>query len=1388
MLKRRWIHHTWPALLGLALTAGASTEYVAAQISPAATKAEDIAKPVRQASHLETYHAPDGSNYFALSLMPQQAIPAAEARDVVILFDTSASQSGVYRDKALAALRDLTATLGEKDRVALYSVDVNAVPMTTALVSPKSPEFAAALGKLQQRAPLGSTDMGEALNAAAEVLAGGNAPKRVVYIGDGQNSAGLGGEDLHKTLDKLIDQRVSVSSYAVGPDSNNAFLASVSNLTGGALVIDSETITAQQAAQIMQGIVTETVLWPTEVKLPKGIAKLYPGKLPPLRTDRDTIVIGEGKLDQPFEVAVTADSSGKPVELKWSVAPNKSSDDNAYLAQLTKVSAQDNGYGLPTLGTEGLKEARFMVNQGAHDLLKLSRQAISSGRKDQAKLLVKESLRRDPGNPEAQALDNAIEKGGVIPVSAQLPGAVGVPSNDLRLVRQPEVLPDFAPGLLGNVEQRIDLIEQKLRGEVLQGMNNARGLLGSDPIRAELELKQLLERVEATPDLRATARSELRETLTRAIREAQTRVVDFDANRLEILQRTQAAQERKQALDMVLTQQARVKQLMERFNALLAEGRYRDAELRAALQAYQIEQIPTTSNAVRYAFLRGAYADYERTRYEKRRALVESYMSIERSSIPTSDDPPISYPEADFWRDITARREKYKSVDLRETGSAEALINKRLDEEISFNLNQNKLEDIVEQIRTEKRIEVQLDRMALEEAAFDTATPIDKVILNTKLRSALRLVLNDLGLSYVIENDVLLITTKTAQENKQVVKVYPVADLVVPITNGGGINPFALGGGFGGGGPGAFGGGGGNGQGQGINGFGGAGAGGGGFGGGGGGGGFFNVPDPIVLPQAGDAGLQAMAVPDNLTLKKAPAPQQLAPAPQPAPQRGVDLVEEENLVAKQMQHKPTRINLDVPANGDYDAAWDKHFEGRVKLVAGEKDSIRMMAAFRQDADIRETTRLLMNEQQYKQVAAMIRAALRNGYSQPWMYETLGLAMIADDQPLVEIERALMSAVDYAKTPNDILMVAIYMSRTEGLKPRALKLLKLVSQRAPDLAEPYQLALHLGEQTGNLDAIEWSSLGILSKACTREQKSLEGEAKRLALSTLETLKKQGQDKDVFRFEKALQKALQRDLVVRVTWTGDADIDLMVEEPTGTVCSMSTPRTISGGVLTGNTGTVKQARNGLGSFSEEYVVPEGFAGTYRVMLKRIWGQVTAGKVHVEVITNQGTEHAVVKSETIPLGEKPALVILELKEGRRLEKLDEAQIQVAAADQIKVGQMILAQQLAALPGTAGSSGAANVPGNGSNNIPNNLFPFFNRGAVGYMPVITTLPEGANMSAQAVVSADRRYVRITATPLFSTIPEVSTFNFATGGGSTMDLGGDVGGPQVGGGGVPPQ
>ena len=53
---------------------------------------------------------------------------------------------------------------------------------------------------------------------------------------------------------------------------------------------------------------------------------------------------------------------------------------------------------------------------------------------------------------------------------------------------------------------------------------------------------------------------------------------------------------------------------------------------------------------------------------------------------------------------------------------------------------------------------------------------------------------------------------------------------------------------------------------------------------------------------------------------------------------------------------------------------------------------------------------------------------------------------------------------------------------------------------------------------------------------------------------------------------------------------------------------------------------------------------------------------------------------------------------------------------------------------------------------------------GTVGYRPVITWLPLGTNFTAGAVVSPDRRSVRMSLSPIFSSIPRVDSFNYKTG------------------------
>jgi type II secretory pathway component GspD/PulD (secretin) len=70
---------------------------------------------------------------------------------------------------------------------------------------------------------------------------------------------------------------------------------------------------------------------------------------------------------------------------------------------------------------------------------------------------------------------------------------------------------------------------------------------------------------------------------------------------------------------------------------------------------------------------------------------------------------------------------------------------------------------------------------------------------------------------------------------------------------------------------------------------------------------------------------------------------------------------------------------------------------------------------------------------------------------------------------------------------------------------------------------------------------------------------------------------------------------------------------------------------------------------------------------------------------------------------------------------------------------------------------------------------------GAVGFQPIVQPFPDGVNLSVNGVVSADRRYVRLSIIPFFSQIIDIQTFTNVNAGGAA---GGQGGGGFGGGGG----
>jgi hypothetical protein len=108
-------------------------------------------------------------------------------------------------------------------------------------------------------------------------------------------------------------------------------------------------------------------------------------------------------------------------------------------------------------------------------------------------------------------------------------------------------------------------------------------------------------------------------------------------------------------------------------------------------------------------------------------------------------------------------------------------INAALQSPTEIEGNNTPLGEIVEQLKKRHKIEIQLDLAALKEAGVEPGCPVTKHLSGMSLKSALRLLLDELQLKYVIHNEVLLITSPAKAESDEYMttRLYPVKDLIL---------------------------------------------------------------------------------------------------------------------------------------------------------------------------------------------------------------------------------------------------------------------------------------------------------------------------------------------------------------------------------------------------------------------------------------------------------------------------------------------------------------------------------------------------------------------------------------------------------------------------------
>ena len=1425
-------------LIGVALVAG----------SPPATRAEE---PV-SVTFVEACPAgPARSQVTAVGLRVQApAAQTAPAANVIVLVDTSASQTGEYRRRSLDAVAGLLEKGRKADRFALAAVDVGFTPLTDAFFAPGDEALRSASRTLDGRAPLGSTDIVLALEQAAEQFPDDKRPRAVVYIGDGPGLIGVDGPEFARVVDLLRTKQIAVSSIGIGPQVNWPCLAAIASSTGGAFLLPEGDFVAKQVGSVIGLAAIAPVAWPVEaavsgdVKRPDAAPRMLPKRLPPLRADRDAVVLIEGPPEG-LGLRTTLLRGDQKLTAKVAIPPAVPREENAYLAELTRNAAASDGVFLPLLGREGLDAARGVIRGEAATLATLSRQAEASGAHDSAVRLAEASLRRDPDNPDA-SLVRLVARRQAVEAEDTPPAAM---------------FGEQADGELADLEANRRIQAQVQEQEAAVKLRAARQLLARDPEQAREDLKELRQSLGGNDSLDAAAKQRLLAQIDMKIREATIRAREKTDRDLDADRRAAIGRERTRLNGELQRREEKIKQLTERYNALVEEGirigytqsenypttingesvignerptdAFKQAERsvaeeinREAPDIYANHPIPITARVVgRTAPLVARILDYDaenaRTKRDMERGFMDSLHTVDVAAIPYPDEPPITYPNAARWKELTESRKRFAVVNNYKPGSNEERIYKAFEDKIgNFEFEETPLRDVIQVIRDEHRIPVVIDQKALEAANLTPDMPISSKLSDMSLRSALRNILGQVDLTYVVKDEVLKITTREQAEQELEVRVYPVADLVLPIDQGTGVNPFQMGGGLGGQ------------QGMGMGGgMGGMGMGGGmgGMGMGGGmGGGFcwvarevYGAHDPRWLVFRGWMIDEAPAWLRDLYGTHGPAVADWIhdkPAAKAALREIMNAIVEPRLTASaapaglfQISGSRSRLarrstSRVVRASATEDAPATEERAGLPTDVLDAKDLRATLAAYlapsagktgaaadrevaARMAKVRVSAADLGRLGRFERAADLITAAIACDHAEPWMYESLGIALEAAGRSRDEIERVLLSSADFARSPVELLQLANYLARF-GSDAQAIRICRQVTRLDPANREAFALAMAVAARTDDSAALAWACPGVLAHEWPVGQRDVATRAARLAKATIAKLSSTGRDAEAKAFRAAVDAALVRDLVIEISWAGDADIDVAVEEPTSTVCSLVAPRSTSGGTLLadGHAGDDDKVHR------EVYVAGEAFPGQYRVLVSRSpWGTVAADTITAEMTIHKGTDREQKLRRQIRVGADDQVLAVNVPEGRRREPLLDAQVAQDAATQMGIGRAVLAQQLASISDPAALAAMSQSRG-GSAIQPIPGLPFFGGGAVGYQPQIRTLPEGANMSARAVITADRRYVRVNAVPLFSLVGQVTQFNFAGGGaqggaggaapGQGAAVGAGVGGVQGGAGG----
>ena len=161
--------------------------------------------------------------------------------------------------------------------------------------------------------------------------------------------------------------------------------------------------------------------------------------------------------------------------------------------------------------------------------------------------------------------------------------------------------------------------------------------------------------------------------------------------------------------------------------------------------------------------------------------MVQTLQDVDRASIA---DPEVQLRDIKFpktFKDLTRERLAMNERLTPRRDPKNLAIEAKLRDRISLNLDKQPLREAITFIQNYTGLNIVPDPKAMGEEGLTTESPVSLVVNQIPLKTALKLMLRPLGLTYTVEDEVILITSSQTLQAETYPKTYYVGDLVLAV-------------------------------------------------------------------------------------------------------------------------------------------------------------------------------------------------------------------------------------------------------------------------------------------------------------------------------------------------------------------------------------------------------------------------------------------------------------------------------------------------------------------------------------------------------------------------------------------------------------------------------